>query len=103
MRSSGPLGSHMAARPHLAPPLPPSRPAQAAPTQKPRLAADKIPKDAGHLAPAVRAAKPQAQAEVAPSLPAATGEDSMCTALSHSLFFHLWWTRIFTQSAPRCS
>ena len=36
MRSSGPLGTHMAARPHLAPPLPPMRAAPAAPPPRKR-------------------------------------------------------------------
>lgn len=36
MRSSGPLGAHMAARPHLAPPLPPMHAAPAAPPPRRR-------------------------------------------------------------------
>ena len=70
MRSSGPLGAHMAARPHLAPPLPPMRATPAAPPPRKRKP------QAGHSARGTSLPAPdQSHAGTAmPQLqPAATG------------------------------
>ena len=67
MRSSGPLGSHMAARPHLVPALPPSRSRQAVAAPDRHIAGSNA-KDDGHLValtPSACRALPQAEAEAA--------------------------------------
>ena len=67
MRSSGPLGSHMAARPHLAPALPTLQSGNATAAHN-RLAADSRAKDDGHLvalSPSARPALPRAEAAAA--------------------------------------
>ena len=64
MRSSGPLGLHMASRPQLAPPLPPVHSGQAA-LGKRKLATESKAKDNGHLvalSPPAQLGLPQEQA-----------------------------------------
>ena len=67
MRSSGPLGSHMAARPQLASPLPPVHSGQAA-LGKRKLGTESKAKDNGHLvalSPPAQQKVPQEQAHAA--------------------------------------
>jgi len=69
MRSSGPLGSHMAARPHLASPLPPVHSGQAA-LGKRKLGTESKAKDNGHLvalSPPAQPSAPQGKAHAAGS------------------------------------
>ena len=71
MRSSGPLGSHMAARPHLAPALPPLQSRQGMAAQD-RHDAGSNAKDDGHL----MAPTPSGRTTALPGANAKAGNDA---------------------------